>query len=126
MQRSRLHRIWLVLGWCFVALTIYLSLTPTPPDVTLAAGDKPAHLLGYTALMLWFAQLHSTLVFKARVALTLVGLGIALEILQGLGGVRHAEVLDALANALGVGAGLLLSLTPLGGVLRRLGGNMPA
>jgi len=120
MQPSRLRRVWQILGWCFVAAAIWLSLTPTPPDVVFSAGDKPAHFLGYTALMLWFAQLHGTLAPKVRTALALIGLGIVLEILQGIGGVRSAEALDALANAIGVGGGLLLSLTPFGAVLRWL------
>jgi VanZ family protein len=120
MQPSRLRRIWRFLGWCFVVAAIWLSLTPEPPSVVFAAGDKPAHFLGYTALMLWFAQLHRALTAKVRAALALIVLGIVLEILQGIGGVRSAEALDALANACGVGGGLLLSLTPCGSLLRWL------
>ncbi len=120
MQSSRVRRLWRFLGWCFVVAAIWLSLTPEPPSAVFAAGDKPAHLLGYTTLMLWFAQLDPTLAAKVRVALALIGLGIVLEILQDIGGVRHADVLDALANSFGVGVGLLLGCTPLGCVLRRL------
>jgi VanZ family protein len=113
----RLRRIWLFLGWCFAAYVVYGSLTPHPPEIVGKIWDKAAHVLAYAWLMLWFAQLHQRLARKARPALALIGMGIAVEILQGLGGVRHAEALDALANALGVGAGLLLSCTPLGAVL---------
>lgn len=120
MQPSRLRRIWRFLGWCFVVAAIWFSLTPEPPSAVFVAGDKPAHMLGYAALMLWFAQLHRTLAAKVRIALALVGLGIALEVLQGIGGVRSAEALDALANACGVGGGLLLSFTPCASLLRWL------
>jgi VanZ family protein len=116
----RLRRIWLFLGWCFAAYVVYVSLTPSPPEIAHKIWDKATHLLAYVWLMLWFAQLHQTLARKARTALALIGMGIAVEILQGVGGVRHADAFDALANALGVGGGLLLSCTPLGTVLRWL------
>ncbi len=120
MEAVLLRRWWLMFGWVFVALVVYFSLAPALPSAAQKIWDKASHLLSYAWLMLWFAQLHEALTHKARVALALVGLGIALELLQGAGSTRHADPFDALANILGVSAGLLLSLTPAGNLLRRL------
>jgi VanZ family protein len=120
MTPLRLRRLWLFLGCCFLALVVYFSLAPSLPSAAQKIWDKASHLLSYAWLMLWFAQLPRKFTNKAIGALALIGLGIALEFLQGLGSVRHADALDGLANTLGVGGGLLLSLTPLGAVLRKL------
>ena len=52
--------------------------------------------------MTWFAQLYKT--FRARLfyVLFFISMGVILEILQGLGGVRFFEYYDMLANTLGV------------------------
>ena len=106
----------------FAAIT-YLTLTPNPDDtepgfvVTRwisnaltgddALADKIAHFLSYASLgaMAYWAELK---VFSRRrgAAAALVLYGIALEILQGLGGVRDPEIADAVANALGAATGL--------------------
>jgi MOSC domain-containing protein YiiM len=43
-----------------------------------------------------------------------------LEVLQGRGGVRHAEWLDALCNAGGVLLGVAVARTPCGRLLERM------
>ena len=48
----------LILGWALVALIIYLSLTPHPPSIHVAQGDKLGHAFGYPTTMFWFAQLY--------------------------------------------------------------------
>lgn len=114
------RRFWLVLAWGFLVLVVYFSLAPSLPSAAQKVWDKASHLLSYMWLMWWFAQLNASRAGKLRVALALIGLGIGLELLQGLTLTRRADAFDAIANALGVGAGLLLSFTPLGAVLRRL------
>jgi len=110
-------RLWQTLGWLLVTAVIVLSLLPEPPQPPLITSDKAQHLLTYAVLMLWFAQ-----AFSARVhwAAFLVGLGVALEFLQGLTEYRQFEYADMLANTLGVGCGLLLAATPLGATIERL------
>ena len=81
---------------------MWLSLTPSPPRVDFAASDKLGHLLAYGALMFWFAQIYKTRVFYAA---GFVAMGIGLEALQGMLGYREADVLDMVANTLGVAAG---------------------
>jgi VanZ family protein len=118
LPRLRLHTLWLALGWCFVGAVVYFSLTPDVPRLAQRVWDKANHFSAYAWLMWWFAQVHARLASRVRAALALTALGVALEILQGLGAARQAQWADALANTLGVGAGFALALTPLGATLR--------
>lgn len=92
------------MGWCWVALVVYFTLTPSPPrmDLGIDFADKLQHLFAYAWLMGWFAPLYPDRRPRLRVAVALVALGITLEFLQYLGGVRYLEVADMLANATGV------------------------
>jgi VanZ family protein len=116
--RLKFHALWLALGWGWVALVIYLSLTPHPPQINLTSGDKIGHLLAYGGLMLWFAQLYQTFPAKNKIAIGLIGLGIAIEFAQEQTGYRTFEVADMGADAIGVAIGYLLSLTRLTETLR--------
>ena len=71
-----------------------------------AQADKAAHFLAYGALgafACWGRLRLKTLAWATPLALAAYGGG--LELLQGLGGVREAELADAVANGLGVCAG---------------------
>ena len=52
---------WLAVGWLGVALSVYFSLKPHPPELGIENGDKVQHLVGYALLMLWWVQLADTL-----------------------------------------------------------------
>lgn len=98
------------LGWAWAAAIAWLSLTPSPPSVDVAYGDKLGHVAAYALLMFWFAQLYASRVYYAA---GFVALGVALEFAQGMGGWRTCDPLDMAANALGVlAAWALSSLTP--------------
>jgi hypothetical protein len=105
------------------ALVTYLTLTPNPEDAKAgfaftrwlaikvfgdpALADKVAHFLAYGALGAMAAWAHLALFSKRRItAVALALYGVALEGLQGLGGVRTPELADAAANGLGALAGL--------------------
>ncbi len=60
-----------------------------------------------------------------RWATLLVALGVGLELLQGLMGVRFMEYFDMLANGLGVLLGYAARRTPLGRAFRRLEQSIP-
>ena len=100
--------LWLALGWSLVLLVIYLSLkAPTPPSprfflFNFPNFDKVEHCLAYFTLTGWFVQLYVAPRVRLKFALGFVALGIILEILQGLGGMRQADWKDAAANIVGV------------------------
>jgi VanZ family protein len=103
--RSLKHsRLWLGIGWGLVALVVYFSLIPNPPRLDFRQGDKLQHVCAYFGLMLWFGQIYLR---RLPLALSLLALGLSMEILQGFTDYREASALDMLANAVGVGLGWL-------------------
>jgi len=108
-----LRRYWRGVGWFGVGLLIYFSLTPQPPEIPLAQGDKLSHALAYAMLMYWWAQLLVTTRHRLWLAAKLVGLGIALEYVQGWTGWRTFEYFDMVAGGIGVAfGGTLASIAP--------------
>ncbi len=115
------HTIWLIIGWFLIALVIYLSLTPQPPTpMTFNNADKIEHALAYAAMSFWLCQIYSSLRLRLWVIAALIGLGIALEYAQGWTGYRTFDVLDMLADGVGVLLGYFLVYTPLGRVLAHI------
>lgn len=114
-----LTRAW---RFAFVALALFVTwqtLTPDPEDTdggmaiarwiaemifhSADMGDKVAHFMAYAALGGSAAFGHfRVLGLRAPVVAGIAVYGMALEGLQGLGGVRDPEIADAMANALGV------------------------
>jgi VanZ family protein len=104
-----LRQLWWAVGLLGVATAIYLSLMHNPPTLDVAQGDKLEHMAAYATLMLWFAQLATTRPRRLGTAASLVALGVALEYCQLATGYREFSYGDMVADALGVGAGLLLA-----------------
>jgi len=104
-----LKQAWRAVGWLGVAAAIYLSLMRDPPTLHVEQGDKLEHTAAYCMLMLWFAQLATTRGQRFAIAAALVGLGVALEYCQLAIGYRDFSYADMVADALGVGVGLLLA-----------------
>jgi VanZ family protein len=102
-----LRTLWLGAGWLGVAVVMYFSLAPNPPQIDMQEGDKVQHLVAYASLMLWFAQVQPGRSERRITALLLVALGIALELAQGLTDYRSLSVLDMAANTTGVALGWL-------------------
>jgi VanZ family protein len=92
-------------GWCWALAIVWLSLTPSPPEVDFEASDKIGHFAAYAMLMLWFAFLYRVAKVRLIYAAAFVGMGVALEAIQGALGYRSYEVPDMVANGLGVLAG---------------------
>jgi VanZ family protein len=103
------RRAGLALGWAWVVAIIYLSVTPSPPQIPVESGDKVGHFLAYGVAAFWFS-----LFYKRKGAflhgLGLIALGIALEFVQRRLGYRSFEVADMAADAIGVAAGCGLTL----------------
>ena len=108
--------------WCAaVALVVVLSLMPVPDLGDLPSGsDKLEHFLVYSLLAAGAVQLYPRWSSLLSVGVALVLLGIGLEYAQGaLTEHRMMDRLDALANTLGVIAGLGTQLTPWRDLLLR-------
>ena len=113
MPVYRFRGLWLAIGWALVAYTVYVSLSNSPPDGPGWLSDKMAHGLTYFVLAAWFAALLAPRDY-ARAGFGLLGLGIAIELLQARTGYRTAEVADGLANLGGILAGLAFGLATRG------------
>ncbi len=111
---------WKRLGWVLIVLVILLSLAaplPLPEIGPPNWRDKAGHLLAYATLAGWYAQLLPPGRVLAGCALALVGMGGALELLQGLTPDRLPEWQDFFANSLGVALGAASAFTPLSRLL---------
>ena len=115
-------KLWLgiwVFGWL---LCVVLSMI-TPPNVSLNVdnSDKIGHFLAYGILSAWAVMIFQSKSAWWKSAGTLIFLGIAMEFAQGyLTSNRMMDWHDALANTMGVGLGLSVSLLPMQLVLLKL------
>jgi VanZ family protein len=111
----KLRALGLAIGWGLVAAIVWLSVTPRPPDLGIEHGDKLGHFAAYGAAMFWFAQLYPRLATRAAYAAGFIAMGVALEFVQRWLGYRSFEVLDMVADAIGVVLGLaaVLAAPPL-------------
>jgi hypothetical protein len=110
----RYRRLWLLLGLVMAAAVAAMALVPTRdlPDVDLS--DKFQHALAFLALAFWFGSILMRRNYL-WLALALLAFGAAIELVQGsMNWGRRGDWHDLRADAVGVVAGLLLALTPLG------------
>jgi VanZ family protein len=114
MPGLRYWRLWMMCG-LFLALVItWLSLMPVEQLPEVKLSDKVEHILAYVALAFWFGSL-TTRRNLGWVAVILMGYGVLIELLQEwMQWGRQGDVYDLGADVLGIAAGLLLVLTPLG------------
>ena len=110
-----MRALGVALGWVIVATIIWLSVTPAPIDIGVKAGDKLGHLGAYAWVMFWFAQVYHRLRTRLAYGIGFVAMGVALEFVQLGLGYRTFEVMDMVADALGVisGWGLAILLDPM-------------
>lgn len=114
---------WLwCLAWCLgIAALVVLSLMPGPPMPDFEDSDKVGHFLAYFLLAAGAVQLFARWSSLLGAGIALVLLGIGMEYAQGaFTDYRVLDARDALANTLGVIAGLGTQLTPLRDLLLRL------
>ena len=113
---------WLGAWWAMVLAVILGSMLPALllPDVP-QGGDKVQHLLGYFVLAAVAVQVFAGRKALLRAGGGLVAMGVLIEIAQGtLTTTRAMDPWDALANTLGVLAGLATALTPMRNALLKL------
>ena len=114
--------LWAALWVLAIAVVVVASLVPVSglPDVP-KNFDKVEHFVAYAALAAGAVQLFARRLSWAVVSVLLVLMGIGLEHLQAqmaLG--RMLDRVDALANTLGVLAGLATAFTPWRDALLRI------
>ena len=121
LKRFRRPGLWSGLWCAAIAAVVVLSLTPPPPMPPVQGGDKIGHFLAYGALAAGAVQLYARWPSLLGAGLELVLMGIGLEWAQdAFTRTRQMERADALANTLGVIAGLATRLTPWRDLLLRL------
>ena len=98
----RYPRLWVIAGWSMLAVIVWLSVTPSPPDPGFEQGDKLEHLVAYGALMFWFCQLYTSRRAQVGLAIGFIALGVGLEFVQGALEYRTYDEMDMVANTLGV------------------------
>ncbi len=119
------HPLFWCAMWCLaIAAVVCFSLVSSPPMPDFAGSDKVSHFLAYFVLASCAVQLFRNWAGLLGTGIALVLLGIALEYAQdALTEYRMIDPRDALANMLGVIAGLSTRLTPLRDLLLRLDGG---
>ena len=110
-----MRKMLVAAGWGWAAAIVWLSLTPSPPELHITHGDKLGHLAAYGLLMLWFTQLYAARPGRITHAGVFMAMGVGLEFLQGALGYRIYDMGDVYANTLGVVFGWALGamLPPL-------------
>ena len=93
-QQLRYAGLWVLCGWAFVALVVFLSLTPNPPEPRQLLAIDVGHLLAYAWLMFWFTSLYPAVSSNVYTAAGLCLMGIALECLQGSTDYRTLSYVD--------------------------------
>ena len=118
------HWPWLWLaGWLalFALVAVGSLLPPSGLPPVLPGLDKLQHFIGYAVLSAYAVMLFARMRPQALAALVVIAFGVVLEFAQAAWTVdRMGDSADAMANALGALAGLLVSRTPMAGWLQRL------
>ena len=112
--------LWSGLWMLAIAVVVFASLVPAQALPAVPVSDKLEHFAAYAVLSAAAVQLFARRLSWAIACVLLVLMGIGLEHLQAqmaLG--RMLDRADALANTLGVLAGLATAFTPLRDVLLR-------
>ena len=122
LREFRRPVVWLA-GWILLfALVTIGSLLPSGELPPMWPGfDKLQHFLGYALLSAYAVMLFARMRPQALAALGVIAFGIVIEFVQAMWTAeRIGDSADAMANALGALAGLLIASTPMARWLQRL------
>lgn len=121
LKPLRRGRFWLGLWLGAIVGVVVVCLLPGTELPKVPVSDKLEHALAFFVLSAVAVQLFLRGRPLALVTLGLLALGGAIELAQaGLTTSRVMEAADFYADAIGVGAGLLLAWTPLRDILLHL------
>ncbi len=119
MLPLRFPKLWSALGWLLVAGVVVGSLVPGRAIPALTVDDKLLHAGAYGLLMLWFSGFYRRGLYVV-IGAALLGLGVALELLQGLTRTRSFDWYDVVANGGGIVVGCALAFLLVGGWCERI------
>jgi VanZ family protein len=92
-----------ILFWLLLVAVLILSLVSVGETRHLFVGqDKLHHTLAYSALYILLIQAYNNRFGLWTLALSLATFGLLVEVLQFFTSYRQAEVLDFVANSLGI------------------------
>ena len=124
--RLALQRWWIAAGIVLMLWGLYIALEADPDlQLDFPGGDKLLHALGFGCLVGWWGNVFSAWRARLGAALACLAYGVLVEVLQAFTPPRSADALDLLADAIGIGTGLLLLRTPLARVLVRIEQMLP-
>ncbi|MDH4047343.1 MAG: VanZ family protein [Gammaproteobacteria bacterium] len=125
MLELRYAATWRLLSVVSLLLILAATIVPSdwlwPNDRTfhLHISDKWLHGITFAGLALWFSGQYAKSCYW-RIALGLLAFGLLIEIVQRAVSYRSAELLDLVADVVGIAAGLILARAGLGGWTPRL------
>ena len=124
LKPLRHPRFWCLMWALAIVAVIVVSLMPPPPMPDIEDSDKIGHFLAYFVLASCAVQLFRSWTGLLVAGLGLVLLGVGIEVAQGnLTDNRMQDVMDGLANTLGVLVGVTTRLAPWRDLLLRLDGR---
>ena len=116
--------LWQAIGWLFVALIVYGSLTPTPIQIPMHEGDKLGHM--FSCCVSWAGSCSYITARRTSESLCCAWLWACSWNSQLASGYRDFEYLDMAADAVGVFIAWALGGTALARLLARLEQRMGA
>ena len=110
MNPLRLGWLWLGLGMGMLIIILVLALLPVSEVDTPSLPDKVLHGLAFAFLMVWFGGVFETRRWPVLAAALLIYGGL-MELLQATTAYREPELMDMLADVVGlvIGTGILLA-----------------
>jgi len=112
--RLRLVRLWWGLGWAMVMFILASTLAPAHSVPDLHLWDKAEHALAFFGLTFWFGGLLGRQRYPVM-ALVMLMLGGGIELAQGaMNWGRDEDILDFVADSVGVAVALILLYAGLG------------
>lgn len=125
MLPLRYRALWILASLALVAIVVWDSLQTVFSGPALQGSDKVQHFSTYLFLTGWFTGLYARPRWW-RIVLSLLGLGLAMEIGQYLMHAgRMGDPYDMMANMAGVAAGVVLALLLTGGWAQKIESWLP-
>jgi VanZ family protein len=128
MSPLRYRRLWILLGFgsiLAVGVASLVSINLNPLNLDIPLQDKLIHAVVYAALTAWFMQIYHGWPAWGVIMLSMLVLGLGLELLQGLTPSRAPEALDLLADGIGITFASIVAWTPLRYVLLKIEQVLP-